>query len=38
MEHEIEGMLELDGLELSPASSSSQLYAGLAILEDVATP
>lgn len=38
MEHEIEGMLELDGLELSAGSSLSQFPSELAILEDTAAP
>ncbi len=38
MEHEIEGMLELDGLELSAGFSPPQLPTELAILEDTAAP
>jgi hypothetical protein len=38
MEHEIEGMLELDELELLATFPQPQFPAELAILEDVAVP
>jgi hypothetical protein len=38
MEHEIEGMLELDGLERSASWSPPQLPAELAFLEDAVAP